>query len=361
MEIINNRHMDKLISHDVEAMLQKGVVIPAMPLALNSRRGLDERRQRALIRYYLDAGSGGIAVAVHTTQFAIRLPEINLFIPLLKIASEEFDRFELNSKKTVVRIAGVIGKTAQAVKEAELANILGYNAVLLSLAAFSNSSNKEILKHCRIIAGISPVIGFYLQPAVGGRILDLDFWREFSAIENVVAIKIAPFNRYQTYDVVRGVVESGRAEEIALYTGNDDNILVDLLTEYEILYNGKSYRKSIVGGLLGHWAVWTRSAVTLLDDVKKGRFNDTKQALLLANKITDCNSAFFDAANTFKGCIVGLQEVLHRQGLLKGVWTLDRNEHLSTAQIKEINRVSSSYPELNDDDFVNKNLNRWLE
>jgi dihydrodipicolinate synthase/N-acetylneuraminate lyase len=206
-----------------------------------------------------------------------------------------------------------------------------------------------------------PLFGFYLQPAVGGRKLDADFWREFSAIQNVVAIKIAPFNRYQTIDVVRGVIESGRADEIALYTGNDDNILSDLLTEYEINCNGKIFRKRIVGGLLGHWAVWTRSAVKLLEDVHKGKFDkDVREALILANKVTDCNAAFFDAANNFKGCIAGLHEVLRRQGLLEGLWTLDRNEKLSPGQNEEIDRVYASYPELNDDSFVTENIDKWL-
>jgi dihydrodipicolinate synthase/N-acetylneuraminate lyase len=349
------------IHSDIFNSLKKGVVIPALPLALNSKRSLDERRQRALIRYYLDAGAGGIAVGVHTTQFAIRLPEIGLFNPLLELASEEFTGFAARTKKTVIRISGVVGKTGQAVKEATLAKKYGYDAVLLSVAAFKDSTNSEIINHCRTVAEIMPVIGFYLQPAVGGRKLDLGFWREFAGIKNVVAIKIAPFNRYQTLDVVRGVVESGRADEIALYTGNDDNILVDLLTEYHIPDNGNFTGKRIVGGLLGHWAVWTRSAVKLLEDVHSGKFDkDVQGALNLANRITDCNAAFFDAANNFAGCIVGLHEVLRRQGLFEGIWTLDQNEVLSPGQMEEIDRVYSGYPELNDDSFVAENLDRWL-
>jgi dihydrodipicolinate synthase/N-acetylneuraminate lyase len=353
--------MDQHIPGDIITSLKKGTVIPALPLALNRNRKLDERRQRALIRYYLDAGAGGVAVAVHTTQFAIRLPEINLYNTLLEIAREEFDRFTSNTKKPVIRVAGVIGKTEQALKEAKTALKNGYHAVLLSLAAFRDSPNSEIIKHCKTVADIMPVFGFYLQPAVGGRILDIDFWRKFACIKNVIAIKIAPFNRYQTLDVVRGVVESGRADEIALYTGNDDNILVDLLTEYKISYGGKTYSKRIVGGLLGHWAVWTSSAVKLLNHTKNGVFdNNIRQALVMANSITDCNAAFFDATNNFKGCIAGLHEVLRRQGLLEGLWTLDRNEKLSPGQKKEIDRVYSAYPELNDDVFVAKNLDRWL-
>lgn len=353
--------MNHKIPSDVIAVLNKGVVIPALPLALNSKRKLDERRQRALIRYYLDAGAGGIAVAVHTTQFAVRLPEINLYSPLLKIAREEFDRFTVESKKPVVRIAGVIGKTRQALMEAQLAAKHGFHAILLSLAAFSDSQNHIIIRHCKAVAEIMPVIGFYLQPAVGGRKLDIGFWREFAQIQNVIAIKIAPFNRYQTLDVVRGVVESGRADDIALYTGNDDNILVDLLTEYKIPVGAKIKSKRIVGGLLGHWAVWTQSAVRLLNAVHNGEFdNDVQRALILANQITDCNAAFFDVTNNFAGCIAGLHEVLRREGLFEGIWTLDRQEKLSPGQKKEIDRVYDSYPELNDDAFIAQNLERWL-
>ncbi|HOB83768.1 MAG TPA: dihydrodipicolinate synthase family protein [Bacteroidales bacterium] len=346
---------------ETEDLLKKGTVIPALPLALNSKRRLDERSQRALIRYYLDAGAGGIAVGVHTTQFAIRKPEIGIYNPLLKIASDEMDNYTGRTGRTVIKIAGVIGKTGQAVKEVEQAQKNGYNAALLSLAAFKDDPNSAILEHCRRIAKILPVFGFYLQPAVGGRKLDLDFWRGFAGIENVIAIKIAPFNRYQTLDVVRGVAESGRADDIALYTGNDDSILVDLLTEYRIKVNGTEISKRIAGGLLGHWAVWTRSAVTLLEDVKKGVFDkDVKKALILANQITDCNAAFFDTANNFRGCIAGLHEVLRRQGLFKGIWTLDPEEKLSPGQKKEIDRVYAAYPHLNDDKFISENLDKWL-
>jgi dihydrodipicolinate synthase/N-acetylneuraminate lyase len=346
---------------DVLRRLNKGVVIPALPLALNSNRKLDVRRQRALIRYYLDAGSGGLAVAVHTTQFAIRKPEAGLYEPLLSLAGEELSRFTTETGQQVIRIAGVIGKTEQALKEADAALKHAYHAVLLSLAAFRESDNSEIIRHCRDIAAVMPVIGFYLQPAVGGRKLDVDFWRELAGIENVIAIKIAPFNRYQTFDVVRGVIESGRSTAIALYTGNDDNILADLLAEYEIPYGNTKVRKRIVGGLLGHWAVWTHSAVELLNAVQSGEYNnDSIRTLRVANKITDSNAAFFDAKNNFAGCIVGLHEVLRRQGLLEGLWTLDPGEVLSPGQIEEIDRVYRIYPELNDDNFVRENLDRWL-
>ena len=346
---------------DVLKKLHAGVVIPALPLALNSKRKLDERRQRALIRYYLDAGAGGVAVAVHTTQFAIRNPDVGLYAPLLDIAREEFDRFSSVTGKPVIRIAGVMGKTDQALREAGMAMEKGFHAALLNVNAFRDASNNEIIKHCKLVAEVIPVFGFYLQPAVGGIILDVDFWRAFAAIENVVAIKIAPFNRYQTFDVIRGVAESGRADKIALYTGNDDTILVDLLSEYNIEFKGKTIKKRIVGGLLGHWAVWTKKAVQLLEAVHSGEYdNDARKALSLANQITDCNSAFFDARNNFAGCIVGLHEVLRRQGLVEGLWTLNPAEVLSPGQKEEIDRVYRSYPHLNDDEFVRENLDRWL-
>ena len=344
-----------------QVLLNSGLVIPALPLALNKNRQYDERRQRALVRYYLDAGAGGLAVAVHTTQFEIRLPKVGLFRPVLELAREEHERFENKNKMPIVLISGVIGPTSQAVKEAGLAADLGYDAVLLSLAALPDASNEKLLDHCRAIAGILPVIGFYLQPAVGGRKLDVNFWREFAQIENVVAIKIAPFNRYQTFDVVRGVVESGRSDKIALYTGNDDNIMNDLLTEYIISDGVNEVKKRIVGGLLGHWAVWTKKAVELLASI-----HDTAKPLIysklmtMGTHITDCNAAFFDVTNNFAGCIPGIHEILRRQGLLEGVWTLNENEFLSTGQKQEIDRVCRAYPELNDDAFVAENLERWL-
>ncbi|MFH0759755.1 MAG: dihydrodipicolinate synthase family protein [Bacteroidota bacterium] len=349
------------VPEEILKSLHRGVVIPALPLALDKDRKLDQRRQRALIRYYLDAGAGGVAVAVHTTQFEIRLPEINLFEPVLGIAREEFDRFEEQSGKHVIRIAGIIGQTGQASKEARLALSHGYHAALLSLAAFPGASNQTILAHCRALAEIMPLIGFYLQPAVGGRVLDVNFWREFAKIENVIAIKLAPFNRYQTLDVVRGVIESGRSDAIALYTGNDDSILVDLLTEFIFKVGHQTIKKRIVGGLLGHWAVWTRQAVTLLENIHSGKLSgDTQQQLSLGMQITDCNAAFFDAANQFKGCIVGLHEVLRRQGILEGLWTLNEEEVLTAGQKEEIDRVYDAYPDLNDDAFVAENLHRWM-
>jgi dihydrodipicolinate synthase/N-acetylneuraminate lyase len=326
--------------------LREGVVIPAHPLALTAERKLDERRQRALTRYYLAAGAGGVAVGVHTTQFEIR--EHGLLDPVLALAIEEL------RDSDAIRVAGVVGRTAQAVKEAELAVRLGYHAGLLSLGAMKSATVRELLDHARAVAQVMPLVGFYLQPAVGGRALPYEFWREFAAIENVAAIKIAPFNRYQTIDVVRAVADSGRADEVTLYTGNDDSILVDLLTPFR--FGGHTLR--IRGGLLGHWAVWTRRAVELLACVKERK--EWPDSLRLSIEITDSNAAFFDAANGFAGCIAGIHEVLRRQGLLAGRWCLNPREELSAGQMEEIDRVYKVYPHLNDDEFVRENLDRWL-
>jgi dihydrodipicolinate synthase/N-acetylneuraminate lyase len=353
--------VSRRLSSEIQDLLQKGVAIPAHPLAVDKNGKLDERRQRALSRYYLDSGVGGLAVGVHTTQFEIRKPEIGLYEPVLTLAKEEMDNHVSVNQRPIVRIAGVVGRTEQALREAGLARDLGYDAVLLSLTALPEASNEALVEHCRTVAEVMPVFGFYIQTAVGGRKLDVDFWRAFAQIENVVAIKTAPFDRYQTFDVVRGVAESGRAEHIALYTGNDDNILVDLLSEYRIQTDYGLVHKRIVGGLLGHWSVWTKRAVELLEQVKAGSFDsDTTEMLVQANKITDSNAAFFDAANGFAGCIVGLHEVLRRQGLLEGVWTLNEAEVLTPQQSAEIDRVYKAYPELSDDEFVSENLDRWL-
>jgi len=330
--------------------LRSGLVIPAHPLALSSQRKLDERRQRALTRYYLAAGAGGIAVGVHTTQFAIRDPQFGLLEPVLTLAAEECRR------KNVVKIAGVCGKREQALAEAELAAELGYDAVLLSLAALKDEAVLQLLEHARAVAVVIPIIGFYLQPAVGGRILSYAFWRQFADIENVVAIKIAPFNRYQTLDVIRAVAQSGRADDIALYTGNDDNILIDLLTQFN--FGPQSIR--IVGGLLGHWAVWTKTAVSHLALAKSNSEQFPAHLLTLAQQITDANSAIFDPANQFHGCIPGIHEILRRQALLEGRWCLDQKEDLSPGQCEEIDRVCKSYPHLADDAFVKENLDEWL-
>jgi dihydrodipicolinate synthase/N-acetylneuraminate lyase len=327
--------------------LSSGLVIPAHPLALNPKRRLDERRQRALTRYYLAAGAGGIAVGVHTTQFAIR--EYGLLRPVLEIAAEE------TRVAGIVKVAGVCGKRKQAVAEAQLARDVGYEVALLSLGSLKNESIAQLLEHSRTIASIIPVMGFYLQPAVGGRSLPYEFWRHFVEIENVVAIKIAPFSRYRTIDVVRAVAESGRAHEIALYTGNDDNILNDLLMPFDL--GGKRIR--IVGGLLGHWAIWTKTAVAQLQTVKAAS-NESFDILALGARMTDANAAVFDAANQFRGCIPGIHEILRRQGLLAGRWCLDESEDLSPGQLGEIDRVCRSYPDLQDDTFVKEHLDEWL-
>jgi dihydrodipicolinate synthase/N-acetylneuraminate lyase len=329
--------------------LCSGLVIPAHPLALNAKRQLDERRQRALTRYYLAAGAGGIAVGVHTTQFAIRNPRHGLLKPVLELAAEE------TREADIVKVAGVCGERKQAVAEANLAADLGYAVALLSLADLKDESIADLLEHSRAIASIIPVMGFYLQPAIGGRLLPYEFWRQFVEIENVVAIKIAAFNRYHTIDVVRAVAESGRSHDIALYTGNDDNILNDLLTPFD--FAGKRIR--IVGGLLGQWAVWTRTAVDQLKTLKTAS-NGDPHILALGTQLTDANAAIFDAANQFRGCIPGICEVLRRQGFIAGHWCLDPTENLSPGQLEEIDRVCRAYPHLQDDAFVSAHLDEWL-
>jgi Dihydrodipicolinate synthetase family len=346
----------------IHNILHRGIAIPANPLALTAQRKLDERRQRALCRYYINAGCGGLAVAVHTTQFAIRKPEIGLFRPVLEIAAEEMTRADVKRAEPLVRIGGVCGNTAQAVKEATLLRDLAYHVGLLSLAALKDASLDELIAHCRAIAAIIPLVGFYLQPAVGGRALPYEFWRRFAEIENVAAIKMAPFNRYQTLDVVRAVADAGRAD-IALYTGNDDNIVMDLLTPYRLMVNGRIVERRIVGGLLGHWSVWAKKAVELLDECRAiSREGGAISSEMLARSIqvTDTNAVFFDAANAFAGCIAGLHEVLRRQGLLEGIWCLDEHETLSAGQSAQIDRVYRAYPHLNDDAFVAENRDRWL-
>ena len=338
---------------DLRKRLFDGAVIPAHPLALNSQRKLDERRQTALTRYYVDAGAGGVAVGVHTTQFAIREPRFGLFEPVLELAAVAL------GDRPLIRVAGICGKTGQALREAKFAADWGYHAGLLSLSAFRDDSVEAMLSHARAVAEVLPVFGFYLQPAVGGRVLPYAFWRKFAEIENVVAIKMAPFNRYQTLDVIRAVADAGRADSIALYTGNDDQILGDLLTEFPA--GGRTVRMS--GGLLGHWSVWTSVAVKHLALAKQVHANGggiTKETLTLAAEITDSNAALFDAANGFQGCIAGLHEILRRQGLLEGRWCLDEHEDLSLGQMEEIDRVCRQYPHLVDDRFVEENLHRWL-
>jgi hypothetical protein len=343
------------------ALLKRGAVIPAHLLALDADRKLDERRQRAMSRYYLDAGAGGLAVGVHSTQFAIR--EAGLYEPVLELAMQEALTWEtLDGKRPLFMVAGLAGSTAQAAAEAIIARGLGYHAGLLSLAAMKGAGEDALVDHCHAIAELMPLVGFYLQPAVGGIHLPASFWRRFAAIDNVVAIKMAPFSRYRTLDVLRGVVEAGAEARVTLYTGNDDHIVLDLLTPYRFMRDGKEVPVRIKGGLLGHWSVGTRRAVQLL-----ARIHDIASApsvpaelLTLDAQVTDCNAALFDVANDFRGCIAGCHEVLRRQGLLAGTWCLDPQEGLSPGQAAELTRVHDAYPELHDDGFVAEHLERWL-
>lgn len=341
-------------------LLLDGMVIPAHPLALNEHRQLDERHQRALSRYYLAAGSGGLAVGVHTTQFAIHDAKVGLYRPVLELAAEEM---AVVQDRSVIGVAGLIGRTEQAVAEAGLARELGYAAGLLSLSAMAGATEDELIDHCLAVAEVIPVFGFYLQETIGGLTLPYSFWQRFVEIENVVAIKIAAFNRYQTIDVIRALAESGR-KDIALYTGNDDNIFQDLLTTYR--FQGTDTNEvtelQFAGGLLGHWAVWTKRAVELLETVKQARATESisTEMMVLNNETTDVNAVLFDAANEFRGCIPGLLEVLRRQGLVQGNWCLDENEALSPGQLEEIDRLYHCYPHLTDDDFVKERLEAWL-
>ena len=345
---------------EVLSRLHEGVVIPAHPLALTDKRVLDERRQAALTRYYFDAGAGGIAVGVHTTQFEIR--QHGLYEPVLSLAMDTSRGMEL--RRRPIMVAGVAGPTAQAVAEAETAAGLGYDLALVSLGGLGDWSDDDLVAHIARITDVMPVFGFYLQPSVGGRLLGYRFWRQVADLEGVRAVKIAPFNRYQTQDVIRAVVESDRRDEIALYTGNDDNIVPDLLTTFRFLVDGQPVEKRIVGGLLGHWAAWTRSSVHLLEAchraVETRDGDDLAELLQCGVAVTDANSAFFDPQHAFKGSIAGIHEVLRRQGLMEGIWCLNPAETLSRGQAEEIDRVYAAYPELNDDGFVSEHLERWL-
>ncbi|WP_276365486.1 dihydrodipicolinate synthase family protein [Chryseolinea sp. H1M3-3] len=344
----------------INAALQEGTVIPAHPLALNENRRLDERRQRLLTQYYLAAGAGGVAVGVHTTQFEIRNPGVELLEPVLRIAAEEIDRS--NVHRPFIKVAGIVGPTAQAIHEAELARKYGFHLGLVSMGGLKDYSEADLIERTRAVASVIPVFGFYLQPAVGGRLLSYQFWREFAEIPNVYAIKVAAFNRYQTLDVVRAVCDSSRRDAIALYTGNDDNIVADLITPYRFMVKGVTVEKRFVGGLLGHWAVWTKAAVSLLKEIKSNRTNDEHIGKLLADgiKITDMNAAIFDAANSFHGCIPGIHEVLRRQGLLEGLWCLNPKEELSPGQLNEIDRVIQANPDFIDDQFVASFLSKTV-
>jgi hypothetical protein len=350
-------------SHDipgpVTALLRRGAVLPAHPLALDRRRQLDAERQRALARYYIDAGAGGLAVGVHTTQFAIR--EHGLYEPVLRIAAETVSDW---TDRPMLLVAGVTGLTKQAVQEAAIARALGFHAVLLNVARLRGAGEAEVLEHCKTVAAEMPVIGFSLLPACGGFHLSYEFWRAFAEIENVIAIKMAPFDRYRTIDIVRAVVDAGAEDRISLYTGNDDHIVLDLLAPFVLRRNGDGDRVTvrIKGGLLGHWSVWTSKAAALLTRIHaQGECADLPFDLAALDSIvTDCNGAIYDAMNDFRGCIPGCLEVLRRQGLVRGTWCLDAAEMMSPGQAAAIDRVYGSYPEMNDDAFVTANLHRWL-
>jgi hypothetical protein len=345
------------MNSEIRRLIADGTVIPAHPLALNADRSLDAAHQRALTRYYIDAGAGGLAVGVHTTQFAIR--DVGLYRPVLELAAETAKTW---TDRPLALVAGLSGPTRQVVAEAQTARGIGYHAGLLSLAAMKSASEDEIIAHCEMVAREIPLVGFYLQPAVGGVILGTEFWRRFALIDNVVAIKIAPFNRYRTLDVLRGVAAAGALERVALYTGNDDHILLDLTLPFDLRERGVTTRAHFRGGLLGHWSVWTASAIKQFEMCRAARHKASVPAELLAldARVTDCNSAFFDVANNFHGCIAGCHEVLRRQGLLAGIWCLDRDEGLSPGQLDEIDRVCNEHADLSDDDFVAANLQKWL-
>lgn len=348
----------KTLSEILNRHLQEGTVIPAHPLALTANRKLDVDTQRLLTRYYIASGAGGIAVGVHSTQFEIREPGINLYAPVLELAAEEIAK--ANLQKPFLKIAGLCGPTEQAVQEAETAISFGYDMGLLSMGGLRNWTEEAILERVQAVAAKMPVFGFYLQPSVGGRIFSYDFWKTFAGIQNVMAIKVASFNRYQTLDVMRAVCNSPRKDEIAMYTGNDDNIVADLLTTYQFNLNNTIVEKEFVGGLLGHWAVWTHKAVALMEEIKavKAAPDAEKLSQLLSKgiEITDVNAAMFDPANQFHGCIPGMHEFLRRQGLLKGTWCLNPEEQMSPGQNEEISRVYQAYPHLHDDAFVHQFL-----
>ncbi|MEJ8836209.1 dihydrodipicolinate synthase family protein [Ramlibacter sp. AN1133] len=347
------------LPQDVLQLLADGTVIPAHPLALDARRQFDRRRQRALTRYYVDAGAGGLAVGVHTTQFAIR--EHGLYERVLAAAME--DRLAWTSRPMAM-VAGLCGRTEQARKEARIAVGLGYHAGLLSLAALSSASEDEMIAHCEQVAQEIPLVGFYLQTAVGGPTLPHSFWRRFASIPNALAIKVAPFHRYRTLDVVRGLVDAGAEERVYLYTGNDDHIVLDLALPFTAMRDGQPVTVRFRGGLLGHWSVWTASAVRQLRMIKSTIAANggslPPELLALDSRVTDCNAAFFDVRNDFHGCIAGCHEVLRRQGLLEGIWCLDPQEGLGKGQAEEIDRVLRQHADLSDDAFVQANLQRWL-
>lgn len=351
----------KDIDQDVLENFRRGMVIPATPLALDMNKKIDVKHQKALVRYHIDCGVGGIAIGVHSTQFEIR--EHGVFEDLLKLVSDEIDSWSAKTNKKILKVAGVCGAEEQALKEAKYAASVGYQAALLSLTALKGQNLDKLIAHCRKVAEVMPIIGFYMQTSVGGIVLPYEFWKEFATIPNVLGIKIAPFNRYKTFDVVRAICEAGKENDITLYTGNDDNIVVDLISEYKVATTSGIKSLRIKGGLLGHWCVWTQKAVELLSEIHQliDSEKDIPQELLMrANQITDSNDAFFDSKNDFLGCISGLHEVLYRQGLMANTLCLSPKEVLSEGQAEEITRVYAAYPHLHDDAFVKANLSKWL-
>jgi dihydrodipicolinate synthase/N-acetylneuraminate lyase len=353
--------MPAVLSATAERTLLGGTIIPAHPLVLDPHGGIDERRQRALTRYYLESGAGGIAVGVHTTQFGIR--DAGLLPRVLELAAETARSWTADTSTPPLLVAGVAGPTVDAVAEARLAVELGYDLALVILRGLDDLDEAALLVHLEEIGEIIPLCGFALQAAVGGRRLSTAFWRSLASLPALRAIKIAPFDRYDTIDIARAVAESGRAEHIALYTGNDDSILVDLLTEFAFDVRGHTVRTRFVGGLLGQTAVWTRRAVELFERVQRARAVGViePELLTLAAQLTDANAAVFDSANRFQGSVAGIHEVLRRQGLLADVHLLDPHESLGSGQADELDRVIAAYPHLIDDAFVADGLGRWLE
>ncbi len=349
-----NRHEKAL------EILHNGTVIPAIPLALDENRKFDEKSQRKLARYYLEAGAGGIAIAVHTTQFEIRSPKYNLFEKVISVVNDEINKFEKETGKVIVKVSGICGDIEQAVKEAKIIKDLGFDAGLLSPGSTQNLTEDQMIERTESVAKVIPVIGFYLQIAAGGRRFSYDYWQKLCEVDNVVAIKCAPFNRYDTLDVVRAKALSSRADKIALYTGNDDTIVCDLIAKYEFNENGKTYKEEFVGGLLGHWSVNTNASVKLFNKIKQSK-EVTEELMVLAGQVTDMNAVLFDARNNYKGCIPGVHQMLKRQGLLKGIWCLDPNENLSKGQAEEIERTCKAYPHLTDDEFVKEFLKNYKD
>ncbi len=347
---------------NVARALQKGTVIPAVPLAQTTSGEFDEKSQKALLRYYADSGVGGIAVGVHSTQFNIRDPGVDLLETVLRVSSETIDEW-CGPVRPIIKIAGIVGETDAAISEAVLARKLGYHIGLVSLAALPDATDEELVTHCEAVAEVLPIMGFYLQPAVGGRFLSENFWKNFAQIKKVVAIKVSPFNRYQTLDVVKGIARSGRVNEIALYTGNDDNIVGDLLTTYKLAGPEGEVTTRFVGGLLGHWSVWTSKVVELFRQIQSIMENGSAippDLLEIGVQITDMNAVLFDARNSFAGCLPGIHEVLRRQGLRETNRCLDPRESLSPGQADEIDRLYLDYPHLTDDEFVRANLDKWM-